>query len=74
MPFATVVFCFYLLFGQEEGEKTFNLNFNFFYNLYNKLELLRTLMLKVYVQAAQTVDRFRKFAVFLLAWIDLVNV
>lgn len=52
-------FFFNLLSWQEEGEKTFNLNFNFFYNLYDKLELLETLTLKV--QVTQTVDRFRKF-------------
>lgn len=55
------LFCFVffnLLSWQEEGEKTFNLNFNFFYNLYDKLELLETLTLKV--QVTQT-DRFRTF-------------
>lgn len=46
VPFAIIVLCFYLLSWQEEGVKTFNLNFNFFYNLYDKLELLGTLTLK----------------------------
>lgn len=63
IPLAIVVvffvFCFFnLLSWQEEGEN-FQLKFNFFYNLYDKLELLETLTLKV--QVTQTVDRFRKF-------------
>lgn len=43
--------------------KTFNLNFNYFYNLYDKLELLGILTLKV---CSQIVDRFGKRAVFSL--------
>lgn len=74
VSFATVVFCFYLLSWQKEGVKTFNLNFNFFYNLYNKLELLETSTLKVYIQASQTVDRFKKLTVFSLTWIYLISV